>query len=599
MKKIFTCLGISILIILCQLTFAQPEPLPADEAYQPTALIKDKQTIIVQWQIAKGYYLYRDRLHVSPANPSTTRLGQPLRPTGITRHNNLIGNYQAYKNEVQVGIPIIYNKGDQISFKVNYQGCSENEFCYPPTEKVFTLNLNGPYMQPMQPVAIDIATAMTSAATAPQDKVTQLLSKQNIFSMIFTFLGIGLLIAFTPCVLPMVPIVSSIVIGQNGQKKIFKGFLLSLAYVQGMAITYAILGVIFAMIGKNIQAALQTPLVIGLFSLLFVAMALSLFGLFELKIPNFFHHHAHKLSNKQKSGSFVGAFLMGVLSTLILSPCVTAPLVGTLGFISKTGNVWFGGIALYSMGIGMGLPLLIIGGLEGRFIPKTGTWMNTIKHILGVMMLGVAIWMLARILPGPATLALWGILAIGSAIFMGTLSSHPKKNGLIYTKLTLGWTLLIYGTALLLSAASGGSDPFKPLAFLQGHHSDAEHTLFKRINTITELNHYLADAKVQNKPILLDFYADWCVSCKEMEKFTFSDSEIKKLFKQFILLQVDVTHDNLSNQKILKQYDVIAPPTILFFDTKGNELKSYRIIGEMGAKPFTTHLQQVLAHKKL
>ena len=586
-------------LITCSLGFANNKPLPVDDAYKISAMVKDPQTIIVKWQIAPGYYLYRDRFHFRAGNPKHTRLGQPLLPTGITKHNDLLGTYQAYKDEAQIGVPVIHQKDGKISLDVSYQGCSEHGFCYPPTEKVFSLNLKGPYMQATQPIAIDTPTAMTSAAAPPQDRISKLLSKQNYFTMMLSFLGFGLLIAFTPCVLPMVPIVSGIVVGQGDKNHKFKGFLLSLAYVQGMAITYAIAGVLFGTIGSNIQTALQTPLVITLFSLLFVAMALSLFGVYEVKVPNFLHHHAHKLSNKQKSGSFLGAFFMGVLSTLILSPCVTAPLVGTLGFISSTGNALLGGVALYCMGLGMGIPLLIIGGLEGRFLPKTGTWMHTVKNILGVLMLGVAIWMLARVLPGPATLALWGILCISSAVFMGTLSGHPEKTWRTYSKLTAGWVLLIYGSALLFGAAGGGSDPLKPLAFLQGTQQQASHhPVFKRIKSKAELEQYLSNAKLHNKPIMLDFYADWCVSCKEMEKFTFANPKVSELMQNFILLQVDVTNNTSLDKQLQSSCNVVAPPTIIFFDTKGKEMKSFRVIGEMNADKFASHLQQVLQANK-
>ncbi|HEV2613667.1 MAG TPA: protein-disulfide reductase DsbD [Gammaproteobacteria bacterium] len=561
-------------IILCWLPLslfaANPVPLQADEAFQLSVKNVAPNQVDLHWNIARGYHLYQDRFHFALQNPSAAHLGEVVLPQGVAKEDNILGKYQIYEHALDLVLPLSSVNNSKLDLLISYQGCSDANFCYPPVTKK---------------ISVDVTTGSIGHVEHMfQDRVTNLLKQGNYVWVCLAFLGFGLLLAFTPCVLPMIPILSGIIVGQDRkQLNTKKAFLLSLSYVMGMSVMYAIAGVLVAMAGSHLSQAFQAPWVIILFSALFVVLALSLFGLFELRLPHFLQHPIVKLSNKQKSGSYIGAVFMGALSVLIVSPCVTAPLVGVLTFIAQTGDIFLGSMALFALGLGMGIPLIIIGTTEGKFMPKTGAWMHLIKSIFGVMLLGVAILLLQRILPGPVVLFLWAALFIIVATYLGILKNIFSKG--------LGLLALCYGVILLVGASMGNGDPFQPLTSTTVVVSQG--VTFTKVGSLSELNEAIATASKNHQPVMVDFYADWCASCLEMERTTFSNSDVKKALSHYVLLQVDVTKNDAMDQAIEGNFDVVAPPTLLFFDRDGNEMKSFRIVGAMNPADFLAHMQMM------
>ena len=569
MKKIL----IFLLLITATLCFAANKPLPVGQAFQLSASKGIDSTLLVKFDIAPHYYLYKDRLSFDVIKPNDVRIGKIIYRKGTPKDDEIFGKYQVYKNNVIIPLPIIQPGDKTVQIKVNYQGCSEWGYCYPPMSHLVSANF-----------ATGIVNTDVIIPSA-QSKIVALLANKTLLVILLSFFGMGILLSFTPCVLPMIPILSGIIVGHGDKISTKKAFFLSLIYVLAMAFTYAIAGVIIGLIGGSIQTALQTPLVLILFSLVFVALALSMFGVYEIKMPEKLENKLASISHKQKSGSFLSVAIMGVLATLIVSPCVTPALVGALTYIGKSGNATIGGAALFTMGLGMGTPLLIIGTAHGKLLPKAGAWMNTVKNIFGVIMLAVAIWLVERILPGPASLFLWASLFIGTAIFMnlfGRADTVLKK----FSKI-LAIILVVYGSTMVVGAALGNSDPLHPLANINGKHKQTP--LFNRIKSENDVKRALNNVR-DEKITMLDFYADWCVSCKIMERNTFSDPKVRKALKDFQVLQANVTANDKTDKALEKYFDVVAPPTILFFDRHGREIKSARIIGEMGPKEFLKHL---------
>ena len=555
-KYILVCLVFLFSLLSGSSWAISNQPLPVDKAFVLTTQQTEPGKIILQWKIAPGYHLYRNRfrfvLNGNPVSPVDLPLGE-------LRHDDILGNYHVYEHTLNLMIAL--NNNHKNILAITYQGCSEGNFCYPPVNKKININDN---------------TINSLNPPNAQDKLLNLLAHGNYAWICLVFLGMGILLAFTPCVLPMIPILSSIIVGQQ-QKNLNtqKAFFLSLAYVLGMSFMYAIAGVLVALAGSHLAQAFQTPWVIIVCSLLFVLLALSLFDVYQLKLPNFLHHSVIHLSNKQKTGSYIGVFIMGCLSVLIVSPCVTAPLVGILTYIGQSANVILGSLALFSLGLGMGIPLLIIGTTEGRFLPKAGSWMDIIKVGFGVMLLGVAITLLERILPMPVILFLWGILCILTAGYL-----WMKKP--VFLKI-VGLVALGYGLVLIVDAAMGNR---------------ANTVLFKPVKNRDEVQIILNQSSRNKKPVMLDFYADWCVACREMEKNTFSDPGILKVLvnNHFVLLQANVTQNDSRDRVLENFFGVIAPPTIIFFNQKGQELSQDRIIGGLGPAEFLKQLHKMGYH---
>lgn len=564
---------------------AAPQPLSPEQAFALTASARDAQTIVIDWKIAPHYYLYRDRIQVSPAQAHVDRLGQPIFPvTTTTKNFPGIGKLAVYFGHLQIAVPVIQNNQNQMPIRVTYQGCSEYGYCYPPTTKIIALNLAGNYGAVEKPLEIDIpdvSTPTTNAVVNAQTQVTQLLQHANLLITLLSFFGFGLLLSLTPCVLPMIPILSSIIVGQN-RRSAKHSFLLSCIYVLGVAITYALAGIAVGALGSSIQAWLQQPWIIAIFSLIFILMAMSLFGFYSLQLPESWQAHLHHLSQKHSNQHYISTFIMGCLSTLIVSPCVTAPLVGVLSYIGQQGSAMLGGLALFFLAIGMSAPLLIIGAASNRWLPKAGVWLNTIKNFMGVLMLAVAIWMLERILAPIITMLLWSALFIGTSIgcdvFLSTRTrwQHIKK--------IVGVIFLLYGLLLAFNAGMQQTNPWQPLAVFW--HSAAQKTNFSFtvINNLDELNAQLAQAQTKHQFTVVDFYADWCASCKEMDSHTFSDPSVQQALKVYQRLRVDLTQMTPEKTALMKKFGVIAPPVLLFFNANGQEVKNSRVVGEIAPK---------------
>lgn len=572
------------------------QPLPAEQAFILSAGIDQHHNIILQWKLPPGYYLYRDKLNVIPTKDSLHKIEKISFPQGEDRKDVLHGFYQAYINKLVISVPLKSPLKGKLGLAIHYQGCSTGGFCYAPINKYLEINLS--QIKPPQDVTEHLITIdMKHHALSEQDYATQLLAGKHYFFIMLGFVVFGLLLAFTPCVLPMIPILSSIIVGYGRNISTKKAFSLSLSYVLGMALAYALAGILVALAGSRIQVALQMPWVIALFSSLFILLALSLFDWYDVKLPNRIHQRIVSWTHRHQGGTYISVFIMGVLSTLIVSPCVSAPLVGVLAYIGNSGDVVLGGLALMALGLGMGIPLLLIGTSAGKFLPKAGPWMTKVKQFFGLLILAVAIGMLSRILPGSVVLFLWSLLALLAGYFIWQIK-HSKK---LWHKVhqSLGLVVLSYAFIMMGGAFLGQSDPFYIASHSVFHLANEEKTPFVIVNSLTQLDQQLALAKQNKKLVLLDFYADWCVSCVVMDKHVFSQHDVKRALGDFILLRADVTHDNDFDQALLKRYDVVAPPTIIFFNSQGEEVHQQRIVGEATMKEFLADMNQLSDDRKI
>ena len=613
------------------------ELLSPEQAYVPLIMSSKANQISLQWQIEPGYYLYRDKLNFSLIDAGDAKVVAADIDEGVMEHDEFFGNVAVLRNIANVSLdlnPAVSAAPTEALLLIKYQGCADIGVCFPPetieVPVVFddaTLSVVGRTLSnatldsgnsagggSVDVLASSLTTSPSTAATttvafdngaAPQseqDRITSLLASKGILIIIATFFGLGLLLAFTPCVLPMFPILSSLVVGQGDNVGTGKAFRLSLVYVLVMAVTYAIVGVLVGMSGYNIQAALQNPWILSAIALIFVLLSLSMFGLYELQIPVSWQQKLTSWSNNQRSGEYGGVAAMGFVSTLIVGPCVTAPLAGALLFIANTGNAVTGGIALFALGLGMGAPLLLVGTSAGTLVPKAGLWMDKVKHVFGILMLGMAIWMLSRVLPSEVTMGLFGILAVMSAVYLGATDTlNPDSSG--WQRLGKGSGILVgfYGLALCLAAMAGTGSYSSPLRGFSGgvtnsaNAGDAHEGLeFTRVKSVAGLQDVVANAKASGKPVMLDFYADWCVSCKEMEAFTFTDERVQDLLSNAILVQADVTKNDELDKELLKHFSLFGPPAIIFYDPDGQELPPARVVGFMSAKKFSAHIERFI-----
>ncbi|MEK6750078.1 MAG: protein-disulfide reductase DsbD [Pseudomonadota bacterium] len=575
------------------------EPMDVDQAFMLEITARDATTVVAKWLIADGVYLYRDKLKFSTATPGAS-LGQPQFPAGKMKEDAAFGKQEVYVHEVAVAIPV-GGAASAIAITANYQGCAEIGFCYAPQTR--TVNVNLPAGGA---AAAAGAGATPGAPLSEQDQIIAQLASGNIFLIILSFFGFGLLLSFTPCVFPMIPILSSIIVGQGAQVTTRRAFMMSLVYVLAMAFTYTGAGVLAGLFGSNLQAAFQNPWILSSFAAVFVLLSLSMFGFYDLQMPGAIQSRLTEFSNRQQGGTLIGVGIMGFLSALIVGPCVAAPLAGALIFIGQTGNAVLGGVALFALSLGMGAPLLAIGVSAGKFLPKAGGWMDTVKAVFGVVMLGVAIWMVSRIIPGAVTLALWGVLLVVSAIYMGALEPLlPEVNGWKRLWKGLGVAALLYGALLLIGAAGNSQDMLQPLRGMHmsgatvaegtGVARDGNEKLLKRISTLAEFDRELQAATAAGKPLMLDFYADWCVSCKEIEKFTFGDATVQKALSKGVLIQADITANDDNAKALQKRFSVVGPPSLIFFGPDGKERPQYRVVGFMPAKDFAPHVERAFA----
>jgi thiol:disulfide interchange protein DsbD len=583
--------------------------LPAEEAFRFSALVEGGNQLRLRWDIADGTYLYADKIRLELEGDGA-RLGEFRLPPPKVKHDSVtpegeIGDVEAYVDDIDLLLPLLRTAPDatEVQLTASYQGCAERGICYPPQKTSVALAL--PAVPPDQvtasesapPPAATAQAAPDSEPVAEQDQIAAMIQGSSTWVIIGSFFLIGLGLAFTPCVFPMVPILSGIITGQGRDITSRRAFTLSLVYVLAMALTYTVAGVIAALSGENLQAALQNPWALGIFAGVFVLLALSMFGFYDLQLPASWQSKLSEFSNRQRGGTLTGVAIMGLLSALIVGPCVAPPLAGALIYIGQTGDAVLGGAALFAMSMGMGAPLVALGTSAGKLLPRAGAWMDSVKAVFGVVMLGVAIYLLERILPEAVSMLLWGLLLIVSGIYMGAFL-HLAHDASGWRKLWkgLGTAMAVYGALMLVGAASGGRDtiqPLKGIAFAGGGQQES-HLAFERIKTVDDLDQAIARANASGKSVMLDFYADWCVYCKQMERNTFPSPDVQQALANTVKLQADVTDNDELDKALLGHFGIPAPPAILFFDVDGQERRNYRLLGYMGPDEFASHVRKAL-----
>ncbi|MGQ0659207.1 MAG: protein-disulfide reductase DsbD [Chromatiales bacterium] len=574
--------------------------LEPDRAFVLSVKATTGDIVKARWDVADRYYLYRDKFTFAAQGPGVS-LGEARIPAGEVKEDPYFGKVEILHGSFEVDVPITRASPDvkEIQLTIGYQGCAEDGICYPPITRTLPVTLMGP-AEAAPPVS---SGGPDGTVISDTDRYAGLLSGGATFATLATFFGVGLLLAFTPCVFPMVPILSGILVGQGNNVTPLRAFVLSTVYVLAMALTYAVAGVAAGIFGQNLQAWFQKPGVIAGFAAVFVLLALSMFGLYELQLPSRWQSRLSELSQRQRVGTLTGVALMGVLSALIVGPCVAPALAGALVYIGRTGDSVLGGLALFAMALGMGAPLLVLGASAGHLLPRAGAWMRTVRNVFGVLMLGVAIWFLERILPGPLVLTLWALLFIVSAVFLGAFDRlEPVTTGWRRLGKGLGLAACAYGVVLLVGAAAGNDNLWRPLArFNAGGAQDAppasavEAPRELRFNPIRGADGLqMALKNAGGKPVVLDFYADWCVECKQLERETFSDESVRRALSGALLLRADVTANDALDQALLKQLGLYGPPAILFYDSSGAERRNYRLQGFVGPGPFMKHLDVAL-----
>ncbi|MBY0579926.1 MAG: protein-disulfide reductase DsbD [Burkholderiales bacterium] len=548
--------------------------LKPEDAFKVKAAARDGNTVVVDFAPAEGYYLYRARLKFVLQNAAGSKIAQVSLPKGEIKDDLNLGKTEVYHQPFQAVLAVDGAAG-KLALLVTYQGCSEKGLCYEPIDAKFDLQLPA-----------------SAARTDETSRIAALFSGGNYWLILLSFAGFGLLLSLTPCTFPMIPILSGIIVGHGGHMTRSKGFFLSLAYVLGLAIVYSIAGIAAGFSGVLVSEALQNPWALGSFAFVFVLLALSMFGFYDLQMPTFLQSKLSDASNRLKGGHLSGVFLMGALSAVIVGPCCAAPLAGALLYIGQTHDVLLGGSALFAMGIGMGLPLLAIGISAGSLLPKAGPWMQSVKNFFGVVLLGLAIWIVSPLVPALANMLLWAALLIISAIYLHAIDPLPLgASGFRKLWKGVGVIALLLGMALLAGALSGGRDILQPLAGLRtaGAAQDAMH--FERVRSIAELDERLATAR--GRYVMLDFYADWCISCKEMERGAFSDPKVRSRLAGAVLLQADVTANSADDAALLKRFRLFGPPGIVFFDRQGGE--SVHLIGAQDTASFLSALDALLS----
>ena len=594
----------------------QPVFLPPDEAFGLQITAIDATTLQASYRVTPTYYLYRDKIKFETSN-ATIKVASVTLPRGDMKEDPNFGPTEVFHNSFQGVIKLERPAGSANSVILNatYMGCSEEGLCYPPIEKVFNVTLPDattgitamPDNMPGQTMSVapppsqisPLTTAPSATTSAPAEfenensQIAKLFKDGSFWLIISFFFGAGLLLALTPCVFPMIPILSGIIVGRGHDITKMHAFMLSLAYVLGMAITYAAAGVVAGFSGSMISNALQTPWVLGSFSAVFVVLSLSMFGFYELQLPNALQSKLTNTSNKLHGGHLSGVFAMGALSAIIMGPCVAAPLAGALLYIGQTNDAVLGGVALFALAMGMGAPLLLIGTSAGVLLPKAGAWMEAVKRFFGVLLLALSIWIIQPLLPVSIQMSLWAALCIFSGVYLHALDSLPTHaSGWQKMSKGVGVVALLLGVSYLIGALSGAPDILKPLGNVGSGKVQASNEVhFSRIMDNAELDQRIVQAGGQI--VMLDFYADWCVSCKEMERFTFTDEAVQKRMNQAVLLQADVTANSEADKALLKRFGLFGPPGILFFDAKGNELSKFRVIGYQDAARFKKSLKRV------
>ncbi|MBW7859911.1 MAG: protein-disulfide reductase DsbD [Rhodocyclaceae bacterium] len=580
----------SLLSLLMVALPALADPVEPEKAYRFTARMLDAGTIEASYTIRKDYYLYDSKLRFT-ATPEDVRLGPAERPPGKPYKDEFFGDTEIHRGTLNILIPVEAG-GSQTRFTLtaHSQGCWDGGICYPPMTHTVELELGKSAG----------ATSATGGAVTPppaggdeSGRIARLLKDAGPLLILTSFFGFGLLLAFTPCTFPMIPILSGIIVGHGHHISRTRAFVLSSVYVLGMALTYAVAGVAAGLSGTLLAAALQNPWVLGGFALVFVVLSLSMFGFYELQMPSAVQTRLSSTASHQKGGSLGGVAVMGVLSALIVGPCVAAPLAGALLYIAQTGDAVLGGLALFMMALGMGAPLIAVGVGTRALLPKIGPWMEGVKKAFGVMLLAVAVWLVSPVVPALVSMLAWAALLVFSGIFLHALDPLPQHaRGWQRFWKGAGVVMLIAGAAMLVGALAGSRDPLQPLAVLRaGSTVPTTQPGFERVRSVAELE---ARVKSAGRPVMLDFYADWCVSCKEMERFTFADAGVAARMQRMLLLKADVTANSEEDKALLKRFNLFGPPGIIFFDSEGSEREGLRVVGFMPSGPFADILDQAL-----
>lgn len=571
---------------------SQPEFLRPEQAFKIQTRVEGSQ-VFVTWNIAPGYYLYQEKLKLELAEDSDLTLERVDLPKAISHEDEYFGTTQVYYSQVELaGLLSGNSQKPQLNFTVHYQGCADAGLCYPPQKQNLDVSL-----AKLDTSATPITQTASSTVTTPtpptssSGKLANLLGSDKIWLTLGLFFLAGLGLTFTPCVLPMLPILSTIIIGKGQsteQQPKTRGLLLSSAYVLGMALTYAAIGALMGMFGAsvNIQAAMQSPWLLIPVAVLFTLLALTLFGVWELRLPAWLDQRLQSLQ-QPKGGTLFNVALMGALSTLIVSPCLTAPLAGALAFIATTGDAGIGSLALFMLGLGMGVPLILTGTFGAHWLPKAGGWMDQVKAVFGLLMLLMAAWLIDRLLPSSFSMLMWAGLALGSGVFIGGLN-FAAQNGWQKLRLTVGLVLIIYGASLLIGALAGNSNPLQPLKGLAQQSETTTNTvtvapMFKKL---TEIEDLLASTK---EPLIIDLYADWCISCKVMEAQVFPRDDIQQALTDIKRYKFDLTQIAPDTRKWLEEQQLFGPPTLMFYN-QGEEWRDWRIQGEISAKELLAHL---------
>ncbi len=602
LPRFLTFLFAALISLLALAGHAADEPLPAEEAFRANARLIDDKQVEIRFRVADGYYLYRHRFKFAADGIS---FGEPTLPPGKPKKDDAFGDVEIYRGELVFTLPISAGQ-PPFTLQLTSQGCADIGICYPPQVHALDVSsgstvgsLLGRALGRSEAPAASSAPA--SAAAPPGDehdesgRIARLLDGGSTLATLASFFGFGLLLAFTPCVFPMIPILSGIIVGHGHAISKGRALALSLLYVLGMAVTYAAAGVAAGLSGTLLAAALQNPWVLGGFALVFVVLAFSMFGFYELQLPTALQSKLSDSANHRQGGSPGGVVAMGALSALIVGPCVAAPLAGALLYIAKSGDAVLGGAALFTMALGMGAPLIVVGVLARSALPKPGPWMEGVRRAFGVMLLGVAVWLVSPVLPSVVPMLAWAGLLTFSAIYLHALDPLPSHAaGWQRFWKGVGVLALIAGAALLIGALAGSRDPLQPLAILraQAATAPAAETKFQRVRSVEELDQAL---KTATRPVMLDFYADWCISCKEMERFTFADPAVARRLEAFQLLQADVTANNEADKALLKRFRLFGPPGIIFFDAAGAERTGLRVVGFQPAEAFAKVLDAALA----
>ncbi|MEE4300033.1 MAG: protein-disulfide reductase DsbD [Pseudomonadales bacterium] len=579
--------------------------LPVDEAFR-LGVDAAAEPLRVFWQIEPGYYLYRHRLSFELQRGGQLASDAVAIPPGKEKQDEYFGDVEVYYGDLAVTVALPPSLPADAVLAVGYQGCADAGLCYPPEKRyvalggaaVGSIGERPPAAPAAAPVEATAETRTTTASAAPvteEGRLAALLGGDDLLLALGIFLLAGIGLAFTPCVLPMVPILSSIIAGQGAVSRA-RAATLSGTYVLAMAVTYAVLGTVVGFFGGalNIHGWLQSPPVLVVFAGLFAVLSLAMFGFYELQLPAFLRS---RLEGRGGGGSLGSVAAMGVFSSLLVSPCVSAPLAGALVYISSTGDALLGGSALFALALGMGVPLMVVGVGGGALLPQAGVWMNAVKAVFGVLLLGVSVWLLERVLPAGVTLLLWAALAVGSGVALGALD-FERREGLGNLWKASGAMLFVYGVVLIVGAASGAHDPLRPLAPLAasaGAPAGEAAPSFRPVDTLADVEASLSSARATGRPVLLDLYADWCISCKVMERSVFPEPEVQRLMAEFDLLRADVTANDAEHRALLAHYDLFGPPSLLFFDPVAGELRAFRLQGEIGSAAFADHLRQVLA----